>query len=666
MIPLPNNADSQLVDLLDRALLEMQSGAAPDTAAWLARHPDLAGELPALVNLVRELDHAAGAWRPGTSAALAETEAPPTPTPLPGISTPGETNAGRPEHVGRYRLLAELGRGGMGTVYKAHDPQLDRVVALKVPRFDPRQGDAPALLQRFLREARAAAGVRHAHVCPIYDVGEHDGLPYVVMAYVEGQSLAERLRARPLVADPREAVELVRQVAEGLAAVHAHGIIHRDLKPGNILLDNNGDALLTDFGLARPENDTEHLTADGVLVGTPAYMPPEQACSDNATIGPASDVYSLGVVLYQMLTGRLPFTGPMLTLLAQIANDTPPAPSQFRADLDPALEALIVRAMARQAADRFPDARAFADALRGWLAVQDRNSHPATVTFSGNPAGLAPIAAPAVPAASATLPLPNKSAAPPQPRRRWGVIALLGVSAASVVLAAGLYFGWPRQPTPASAVLPPAVKPVPVPVAQGELVVRVWSDPGRGVKRGLTVDQPGALPVLNDEGVRLEVQLDRPGYIYLVWVDASGESAPLYPWDPLKNEDWSMPMPPQKPRAEVQLPETGADQGYPVDGHRGLDTILLLVRSTPLETDGVPLRDLIGKPPPSDFVHPREVSWLELAPGQTAARHPKPALNRGVKAGQSKQLDEPILKLLEKLRPHFDLIKAVRFAHAEQ
>jgi tRNA A-37 threonylcarbamoyl transferase component Bud32 len=665
------------MDLLDQALHEMQSGATPDTAAWLARHPDLAGELPGLVELLRDLDRAALAWRPPT-ATLAETEARPTATPLPdnttpppGISTPNDTDKERPEQVGRYRILAELGRGGMGTVYKARDPQLNRVVALKMPRFDGRQADTAPLLQRFLREARAAAGVRHAHVCPIYDVGEHNGLPYVVMACIEGQSLADRLRARPLVADPREAVELVRQVAEGLAAVHAHGIIHRDLKPGNILLDAHGDALLTDFGLARPENDTENLTADGALVGTPAYMSPEQARSDNAAIGPASDVYSLGVVLYQMVTGRLPFTGPMLALLAQIANDTPPSPSQLRADLDPALEALIVRAMASQPADRFPNARAFADALRDWLAAGPARLEggegtrerflpsppgeglPATVSFPGSPEAQAL-------AAASTVALPEKAVTPPP--RRWGMIALGGASAAGLFLAVGLFFLFRGHAAPEE---PPPSPPPPAELS-GELVVRVWSDSGRGVKRGWTVDQPGALPVLNDEGVRLEVQLSRSAYFYLVWVDASGESSPLYPWDPIANEDWKTPMPAQKPRAAVQLPERGADQGFPVDGHRGLDTILLLVRSTPLENEGVPLRDLIGKLPPSSFVDPREVSWLELAPGQTIARHPKPALNRGVKLGQSKQLDEPILKLLEQLRPHFELIKAVRFAHVEQ
>src|SRR5439155_9686148 len=167
----------------------------------------------------------------------------------------------------------------------------------KVPRCDRRPEDWPAWRQRFLREARAAAAVRHPHVCPIHDVGEHDGVPFVVLERVDGHSLAEELGRRGRYDNPVEAVRLVRQVADALAAVHAHGVVHRDLKPGNVLLDGARRAVLTDFGLARPENDAERLTADGTLLGTPAYMAPEQAAGQSDRVGPWTDVYSLGVVL---------------------------------------------------------------------------------------------------------------------------------------------------------------------------------------------------------------------------------------------------------------------------------------------------------------------------------------------------------------------------------
>src|SRR5439155_9225080 len=182
-----------------------------------------------------------------------------------------------PQTIGRYLILARLGAGGMGAVYKARDPQLDRVVAVKLPRIDAPPQERPRRVQRFLREARAAAQVWHPHVCPIYDVGECDGQPYVVMAYVEGQSLADHLKQKGRYEDVGQAVALVRQILDALEAVHGRGIVHRDLKPGNIMIDAAGRAVLTDFGLARPEADAEPLTSEGVVVGTPAYMAPEQA-----------------------------------------------------------------------------------------------------------------------------------------------------------------------------------------------------------------------------------------------------------------------------------------------------------------------------------------------------------------------------------------------------
>jgi hypothetical protein len=271
-----------------------------------------------------------------------------------------------PQQIGRYRILERLGAGGMGAVYRAHDPQLDRVVAIKVPLFDVPLSQLAQRIQRFEREARSAAQVWHPHVCPIYDVGEHDGQPYVVMAYVEGHPLSARL-ARGRFEDPTEAVTLTLQLLDALDAVHARGIVHRDLKPGNVMLDAAGRAILMDFGLARPEQQSaEQLTSDGVVLGTPSYMAPEQAAGQAEQIGPWTDLYSLGVVLYQMLTGRLPFEGPPLTVLARIVHETPPPPRSLRPDLDPGLEALLLRALARECTARYQNTGEFADALRWW------------------------------------------------------------------------------------------------------------------------------------------------------------------------------------------------------------------------------------------------------------------------------------------------------------
>jgi WD40 repeat protein len=356
--------DDRLAGLLTVALDAFRGHGSVDLASWQAEHPDLAGELPALLDTLRNLDTAVEDWKaiasPGTRSLVAGV----TGADMPELGAP----APMPEQVGRYRILGRLGQGGMGTVYRAEDPQLRRVVALKVPRFEGPEPLRATATERFLREARAAAQVRHPHVCPIHDVGEQDGVPYVVMEYVEGQSLADRLAGAGRYDDPAAAVRLARQVAEALEAVHARGLVHRDLKPGNILLDPAGRAVLTDFGLARSELEGEQLTADGVLVGTPAYMAPEQAGLAGASVGPWTDLYSLGVVLYQMLTGRLAFEGPVVRLLYSVTHDTPAPPSQSRPDLDPALDVLVLKAMARRPEDRYRNAREFADALERWSA----------------------------------------------------------------------------------------------------------------------------------------------------------------------------------------------------------------------------------------------------------------------------------------------------------
>ncbi len=357
-----------------------------------------------------------------------------------------------PPQVGRYRILEQLGAGGMGTVYKAHDPQLNRVVAVKVPHFEGSPEAQENDRQRFLREARSAAGVRHPHVCPIHDVGEQYGVPYVVMSFVEGESLAQRLRKIGRFEDCREAVALVRQIGEGLAAVHAVNIVHRDLKPANVLMDRTtGQPVLTDFGLAKVLTDGEHLTADGSLLGTPAYMSPEQATLGADTVGTASDQYSLAVVLYQLVTGRLPFEGPTMSMLFQIGNNTPPPASQFRADLDPKLVAILRTAMARKPEDRYPTVQAFVGALTAWLRTA---AQTAAAALKGKPLAGGDVTIPRLPgesiAADGTMALRN--APPPLPvtetialpkpaparRRRAMIVAV----AASLLLAATSVGGW--------------------------------------------------------------------------------------------------------------------------------------------------------------------------------------------------------------------------------
>lgn len=270
-----------------------------------------------------------------------------------------------PAPFGRYTLVRELGAGGMGTVYLAHDSRLDRPVALKVPR--PEAVATPAALDRFFREARAAAQLDHSGICRVFDVGAHGPHPFISMAYVEGEPLSALVGT---FADrPREAAELVRRVAEALAEAHARGVVHRDLKPANIMLDRRGLPVVMDFGLARSRSaDDPGQTGPGVVMGTPLYMSPEQADGDTERVGPASDVYALGVVLYELLTGRTPFRGSTLDLLVAIAREVPAAPSVLNPAVDAALNHVCGLALSKRPEDRFPSAEALAEALGEYLA----------------------------------------------------------------------------------------------------------------------------------------------------------------------------------------------------------------------------------------------------------------------------------------------------------
>lgn len=271
-----------------------------------------------------------------------------------------------PKELGRYEIVGQLGRGGMGTVYLARDTLLGREVALKIPHF--RHSDDPRRLERFYREARAAATLDAPNLCPVYDVGEIDGVPYLSMARIRGQSLSKLLASGRRFSQ-REAAQIVRLIALAVDRAHAGGIVHRDIKPSNIMLSETGEPILTDFGLAqRLELEDPRLTRSGVIVGTPSYMAPEQVDGDPETLGPACDVYSLGVVLYELLTGRVPFEGPLLSVLRQLGKDQPAPPSSHRKDLDPRLEAVCVKTIAKNPANRYPSAAALAEALDEYLA----------------------------------------------------------------------------------------------------------------------------------------------------------------------------------------------------------------------------------------------------------------------------------------------------------
>jgi len=272
--------------------------------------------------------------------------------------------AQQPDEIGRlgpYRILQVLGAGGMGVVFRAEDPSLQRLVALKA--MLPSLACSAAAKERFFREARSAAALKHPHIVTIFQVGEDRGAPYLAMEYLEGEPLDGRLKRQPPV-PLAEVLRIGREVAEGLSCAHEKGLIHRDIKPANIWLEGHkGLAKILDFGLARALDDQTHLTQSGAIVGTPAYMAPEQAM--NQGIDPRCDLFSLGCVLYRLTTGRLPFQGDnTLTILSALAKDTPPEPASLNPALPPELNDLIVQLLAKQPEARPGTAQEVAAALR--------------------------------------------------------------------------------------------------------------------------------------------------------------------------------------------------------------------------------------------------------------------------------------------------------------
>ncbi len=287
--------------------------------------------------------------------------------PAAGTPRPGRTVAGK------YRLLREIGRGGMGVVYEAEDLRLKRRIALKfLPPDAVADADARA---RFLFEARAASGLDHPNICVVHEIGEtRPGAPFIAMALCPGESLKARLARGPLPAG--EAADVARQVADGLAAAHGHGIVHRDVKPGNLVLARGGPVKILDFGLAKLAGSAGR-TAPGTAIGTPGYMSPEQVRGD--PVDARTDVWSLGVVLYEMLTGELPFgggTGP--AVFHAVLHEPPREPSPGRPAVPPGLDAIVRKALDKAPERRFASAAEMADALRAFEATLETGRSPST------------------------------------------------------------------------------------------------------------------------------------------------------------------------------------------------------------------------------------------------------------------------------------------------
>lgn len=308
-----------------------------------------------------------------------------------------ETLVGK--QLGNYQIVELIGRGGMAAVYKGYQPSMNRHVAIKV--LSPQYSSDRAFVQRFQNEARLIAQLEHAHILPVYDFGQQEGMLYIVMRYLPTGTLEDRISPQGMPLD--EVLHILKQVASALDYAHSRGVIHRDLKPANVLIDAQGNAFLSDFGIAKTTEQEVSLTGTGNVIGTPNYMSPEQGLGEK--VDARSDIYALGVMLFEMLTGQVPFSGdnPMAVMLRHV-HDVPPDPSSLRPDLPQAVSNVVLRALAKRPDERYQSAGELARALEQALsgeAVPPPDTMPLT-------AATRPLAGPA-----ATMPSPVS--ATPQP-----------------------------------------------------------------------------------------------------------------------------------------------------------------------------------------------------------------------------------------------------------
>jgi serine/threonine-protein kinase len=346
-----------LNELIAGYLQAVDAGEKPDPSEWLARHPEHAESLRSFFAAQHEVEQVVGPVHDTGPYEITEER------------RPGSMEVGLPEEprlprtFGSYELTEELGRGGMGIVYTARDLRLNRLVALKMLRFGHLA--TPTQRERLQAEAGATAALDHPHIVPVYEVGEEQGQCYLTMKRIEGVSLARRItESRP---DCRTAAQLVASIARAVHHVHERGLVHRDLKPSNVLLDAAGQPHVTDLGLSRWLDGEEGLTSTGAIVGTPAYMAPEQALGSRE-LSRAVDIHALGAILYELLTGRAPFQGATdYDVLRQVVSAGPVPPSRLGAKVPRDLEAICLKCLEKEPRDRYLTAAGLAEDLKRWL-----------------------------------------------------------------------------------------------------------------------------------------------------------------------------------------------------------------------------------------------------------------------------------------------------------
>lgn len=632
----------QTADLLRRWLAAHDAGHDLSPHALGGDHPEVLSGLERSIAILRQLQ------------ALTADGAPPTLTPPPDTRGPTSQVGAQanvchtlPEMVGGYRVVGLLGEGGMGRVFRAEDPRLDRPVALKLLR--PSLADQPQARIRFLREARMVATLQHENIVTIYQVGEDQGVPFIVMPLLAGESLDTRL-LREGQLPIAEVIRIGREAAQGLAAAHAAGLVHRDIKPANLWLEaTSGRVKVLDFGLARPVAGSENLTQAGAVLGTPAYMSPEQITGD--TVDARSDLFSLGCVLFHAATGRLPFSGKTIAAvwLAVLTEQVPPL-SQVRPEIPSDLADLVCRLLAKQPENRVESAAETARLLDAMGTAWGQGGTQVETVIQ-------------------PAPLPWRRS---RSRGWW----FLGAVIAMVLVAIGvaIWLRWPEQehtPTDKNESIvhlpnQPTVsipdRPLAAAPLDARVTVKLFNGKGRLWRQ---LDENGALPARMGELVRIDLTLSRPGHVYVVWLSNQGDLTPLHPWngDRLKSLDVNALPEYDTKQQDVACPPTPT-LGWKMDDSAGLESILVLARTEPL-TKGERLSTIIGDVPQGKHAPLRnlaEAAMLRFDRSDTQAQV-QLSLNRGPKE-EAQEVDAPVLRIMDRLRRSFEVVRVVRFAHA--
>lgn len=512
---------------------------------------------------------------------------------------------------GRYRIQGVLGRGGMGAVYRAYDSHLRRTVALKVPFF--KRGHSEEVVQRFLREARAVAQLSHANLCRIFDVGVIDGTLFLTMEFVEGQSLEQLVKLGEPMPEA-DVVPVIRQVALALQEAHDCGIIHRDLKPANIMRNAKGQPVVMDFGLARHIDSEENdLTKDGALLGTPAYMSPEQIRGTPREIGPATDIYSLGVVMYRLLTGRRPFEGTFTAILAAIPTESPAAPRDLCRAIHPSIEAICLKAMAKSCADRFASAAEMAAALD--RAFQSPCGTGMVAGVALNDETTSSISRPV---ASDTLSSMATASTWGRERNAQVIVGVVAVAAVTLFVAwssrgaspslssgdetqrlSAAFMALESDRTKSTGSANSSAEPKPVAaVPNSNNIAAVEKLDGKHLdadpilethlqraqqQLGFEVLSQKSLPLHAKDKLQFHVTLNAPGYVYLYLIDTNGMPNRLWPETPQDLQQ-------QQPVTELWAPSLAAEgqkqKMYFLDDLQGRETVLVATSQRPLsQTD---------------------------------------------------------------------------------